>query len=201
MISNGINIDIIAILRIKDHVVRVLGFRDVFVVPTTSGRSFHVRFSGLDDIPEPADACVNDLLLLFDSSKAYDVPPSAIGGPYAEDETPHPLLVGSVFVDVLLDLIIHVKAITRLPFITLKNMLRSLIIVIHKHDFDSKPLRHLQGNLRKATRRTLDILLADTSYELRQLVLSMSQAFIKRWPGIIGNFLMYVHRCSVDSRV
>ncbi|KAI0928528.1 hypothetical protein AcW1_005746 [Taiwanofungus camphoratus] len=201
MISNGINIDIIAILRIKDHVVRVLGFRDVFVVPTTSGRSFHVRFSGLDDIPEPADACVNDLLLLFDSSKAYDVPPSAIGGPYAEDETPHPLLVGSVFVDVLLDLIIHVKAITRLPFITLKNMLRSLIIVIHKHDFDSKPLRHLQGNLRKATRRTLDILLADTSYELRQLVLSMSQAFIKRWPGIIGNFLIEAIEAAANVMV
>lgn len=190
MIADGVSIDPIPLVKIKDHVVKVLGFQHTSMIPTANGRSFHIQFSGLKMIPESADACLNDLMLILDSSQPYDISPSLMGGPYAEDETPCSLLLGSVFVDVLLELLIHAEDIMTLPFVTLKNMLKSLIIILYKHDFESRALKHLQGSLRRAVHRTLELLLTELSYELRQLALSACHIFIKRWPTVIGNFVM-----------
>ena len=54
--------------------------------------------------------------------------------------------------------------------------------------------RLLQGNLRLAVKRCLDLVMEDKhlSYELRQLALSTCQAFIKRWPASTGNFVWWV---------
>ncbi|KAH9951250.1 hypothetical protein B0H21DRAFT_272251 [Amylocystis lapponica] len=201
MVSDGIHVDTPSLLKIKDQVVRVLGFQDVSLVPAPNGYSFYVRFGSLDEIPESSDACICDLMYVLDSSQTHDVAPSNIGGPSVHDETTCSLLVGSIFVDVLLELFINAEDIASLPFITVKNMLKSLIIVIYKHDFETKPLRHLQGNLRRAVRRTLDLLLMNLSYELRQLALSACQAFIRRWPTIIGNFICDVIESTAQLMV
>ncbi|GBE81969.1 hypothetical protein SCP_0403450 [Sparassis crispa] len=201
MVSDGVFIDLVSLLKIKDHVARVVGFQDVTIVPTASGHTFHVRFSALGTIAESADPCLNDLMMILDSSRSYDLPPSAMGGLYAEDDSPCHLLVGSVFVDILLDLFVHAEAVGTLSPITLKNMLKSLIILVHKHDFDSKPLMHLQGNLRRAVRHTLDLLFMNLSYEIRQLALSACLAFIKRWPTIVGNFICEAIEAAVRLMV
>ncbi|OBZ75571.1 hypothetical protein A0H81_04216 [Grifola frondosa] len=180
MIADGISIDINPLLKFKDHLVRLLNFDDVAMQPT--GNTFYVRFDGLGEIPPVAYPCLNDLTLVLDSSEPYNIAPSAMGG---QDETTSPLLVGSVFVDVLLQLFVQAEALECVQFTTLKSMLKSLIIVIHKHDLDSKPLQDLQPHLRKAMKRILDLLLMDLSYEIRQLCLTACQAYIKRFnpPG------------------
>ncbi|PCH38065.1 hypothetical protein WOLCODRAFT_136025 [Wolfiporia cocos MD-104 SS10] len=186
MVTHGIPIEPNELVKIKGHMVRVLGFQEIYMVPTPSGRGFHFRFSGFKSIPESAEACIDDLMLILDSPQTCDISPSMVGGPYADDETPSTLLVGSVFVDILFGLFDAVD-ILELPSITLKNMLKSFMIILYKHDLDSRPLKHLQGPSRKAIRQVLNLIRCDLSYELRQLALSTCQVFIKRWPTIINN--------------
>lgn len=63
-------------------------------------------------------------------------------------------------------------------------------ILIYKHDFEAQALRYLQTGLRKAVSRAIEILLwDDTSYELRQLAMSVIQAFLKRWQSFMGNII------------
>ncbi|KZT09437.1 uncharacterized protein LAESUDRAFT_741739 [Laetiporus sulphureus 93-53] len=191
MIVDGVPIDPIYLVKLKGDVVRLLGFEEVSMIPTATGRSFHVRFGGLDDIPDHAESCISDLMLIVDSPQTYDVSPSMIGGPLAEDEISCPLLIGAVFVDTILDLIVEADEISAISFITLKNLLKSLLIILYKHDFDSKPLKHLHNKLRRAVRRVLELLLTDRSHELRQLALTSCQAFVQRWSALVpGNFVI-----------
>jgi hypothetical protein len=82
-----------------------------------------------------------------------------------------------------------VEDICALPVLTMKNMLESLTIIIHKHDLDSRPLKHLPSHLRKALRRVLDLLLRDIGYEIKQLALSVIQACTKKRSALMGNLL------------
>lgn len=190
MLSSGIAIDRTSLLKVKYQLVRLMGFQTASMVPTANGRSFHIRFTDFESIPETSLTCLNDLMLVLDSAQPYDLAPSMMGGPFSEDETTSSLLIGSVFVDVLIELYVSSEDMASLPFVTSKNALKSLIVVMYKHDFDSRPLRYLQGSLRKAVRRTLDIVLEDVNYELRQLALTICQIFIKRWAIMSGNFPM-----------
>lgn len=191
MISDGITIDAIALLRIKENLVRLLGFQDVKMLSSTTGTSFTVRFNDLANIPSYTESCLNDLMLVLDCPQSCNIPPHAISDLCSEDDAPVPILTGSIFVDVLVEIFIQADDLTSLPFINVKNLLKSFTIVLYKHDLDSKPLRHIHGGLRKAARRILDIALAEISYELRQLAMSVAQVFIKRWPHIVGNFIWY----------
>ncbi|KAH8106968.1 hypothetical protein BXZ70DRAFT_1003857 [Cristinia sonorae] len=193
MVADGLSIDVASALKLKGHTFTLLGFKDVTLVPFgPSGYSFYVKSNGIRDVTQGSYPCLSDLTLLFDSSHPLFVAPSGMGSPYAaEDETPARLLVGSIFVDLLLEIFIQAQGLEKLPPLTLKNMLKSMTIVIYKHDFDSKPLRHLQGNLRRAIRRVLDLLVefSGLNHELRQQCLTICQAFIKAWPSVIGIFL------------
>lgn len=78
----------------------------------------------------------------------------------------NPLLIRSIFVDVPLELFVHTGDMVSLTFIALKNLQK------------------------RAFRRTLGILTANVSYELRQLALSACHKIIKRWSMLISNFAM-----------
>lgn len=194
MIADGIAIDTTSLLKIKEHLVRLVGFPEVVLTVSGSGSAFFVSYGELDTIERLAFPCLDDLLLVLDAWHTFELAPSAMGGPYSEEDTRTRLLVGSAFTDVILNVFIRAENLLSLPPLTLKNLLKALLAVIYKHDLDSKPLKHLQGHLRRALRRTLDLILEDKhlSYELRQLALSACQAFIKRWSAIIGNFVWYV---------
>lgn len=193
MIAEGIPVDVTSLLKLKEHLATALGFAEVAAVPAPgNGNNFYIRFGSMDTIPQAAYPCINELMLSLDSTQSYDLVSSVMGSRYNDDEAPASLLVGSMFVDVFLETFIHCDKIETLPALTLKNLLKSLIIVIYKHDFDSRPLKPHQVLLRRALKRSLDLLLFDISYDLRQLVLTASTAFIKRWPNLIGNFVLYV---------
>lgn len=192
MLSDGIPIDPSSLLKLKDHLARALGFAEVEIVTAGTGNAFYVRFGSLGAVPEVAYPCLNELMLVLDAAVPYDLVPSAMGGRFADEEMASSLLVGSVFVDVFLETFIHCEELEHLPAITLKNMLKSLIIIIYKHDFDSRTLKLFQPQLRKAVKRAQELLLMDLSYDIRQLVLTLCHAFIKRWPNLTGNFVWYV---------
>ncbi|THG99764.1 hypothetical protein EW026_g2637 [Hermanssonia centrifuga] len=191
MIADGISIDTFSLLRLKDQIARALGFQDVTLVPSSSGHTFHIRFGDTSGIPSWAFPSITDLMLVLDSAHPYDLAGSAMGGPYVDDDSPTTLLVGSAFVDLVLGLFTHTADLASLPPLTLKNLIKGLLIAIQKHDFDSRPLRHLQGDLRKAIRLNLFTLVIENSlsYDLRQLAFSATQAFIKRCPTMVGNFV------------
>jgi len=189
MIADGITIDTPSLLEIKLRLVQVIGFTDVSKVPSPSGHAFYIRFTKVEKIPNLAIPCINELSSLLDAHHRFDLASSAMGGPYADDVIPWPLLVGAIFVDVLLIMFCTVEDVLSLPDLTVRAMLESLLIIIYKHDLESRPLKHLQIYLRKAVRRALDILSKEVTYEIRQLALSVVQACTKRWLALMGNLV------------
>jgi hypothetical protein len=109
-------------------------------------------------------------------------------------------LVGSGFVDVILAFINDFEDIIRLPYLSAKMLLQSLIVAIIKHDFDSKLLKPLYPQLRKAVRKALSVAMSEESYDLRQLGISVAQVFIKTRPGIAGSFVPYAVILLFDRR-
>ncbi|KAG6866935.1 hypothetical protein C0991_003851 [Blastosporella zonata] len=188
MISDGIAIDSFMLLKIKNHLVETIGFRDVSVVPSHNGQSFQIQFGEVNEIADIALPCVNQLLSVMDAFHSSDVAPAAMAGA-DDDERPVSVLVGSIFVDVFLSMVCTIKDLTSLPVLTCKNMLETLCIIIYKHDFESRILKHLQHSLRRAVMRALECLTHDISYDLRQLALSIVHAFVKRWHSIMGSFI------------
>lgn len=199
MLADGITVELNSLLKLKDHLARALGFAEVDMLTMGTSNAFFVRFSSLDVVPEVAYPCLNELMLVLDSAAPYDLPPSALGGRSLDDDAPSPLLIGSVFVDLFLETFTQCNGLESLPPITLKNMLKSLVIVIYKHDFDNRVLKPFQVLLRRAIKRAQELLLTDLSYDVRQLVLTSCHAFIKRWPHLTGNFVWCVlsalHAC------
>ncbi|KAG6814363.1 hypothetical protein H0H92_010949 [Tricholoma furcatifolium] len=189
MIADGIEIDSFRLLKIKNHLVEVVGFRDVLTAPTYNGQWFQVHFGELSDITDIALPCVNQFLAVMDASHTVEVSPSVMVGANDADERPVTILVGSIFIDAFLSIICMGKDLASLPIMTFKNLLETLCIVIYKHDFESPVLRHLQSRLRLAVTRSLDCLALDISYDVRQLALSVVQAYVKRWHSVMGSFI------------
>lgn len=189
MIADGVSVDLYSLQKIKFHLLQVVGFEEVITVATATGEGFSVTFANLGSIPEIALPCISELSTVLDAVRPFKLAPSAMGGPNGEDDEPWPLLVGSIFVDIALALFCEVKDMLSLPILVVKAMLESLLIIVYKHDFDCKTLKHLQHNLRKAVRRVMDLLLQDLCYELRQLSLTVIQAFIKRWQTFAGGII------------
>ena len=192
MIEDGISIDTFSLLKIKFHLTQVIGFKDVSIVPAPNGHAFHVHPGNLEDIPHSSIPCVNHLSIILDASHPYDLSPAAIGGPLVDDDTPFPMLIGTIFVDVVLYLFDQAADFSKLPVLTVKSLLESLMIIIYKHDIDVRPLKHLHTLLMKAVRRAMELISQDISYEIRQMALSVVQAHVKKWPHSRNTFLLYV---------
>lgn len=189
MIADGIPIDSFALLKIKGHLANVIGFRDVSSVPSQVGRLFQIQFGEIKEINDIAFPCVNQLLAVMDAPHRVEIPPSVMANTNDLDERPVPVLAGSALVDVFLSMFYSVNDPSSIPILTCKNMLETLCIIIYKHDFESRVLKHLQQALRRAVIRALDYLELDISYDLRQLALSIVNAFVKRWHSIMGTLI------------
>ncbi|CAK5277405.1 unnamed protein product [Mycena citricolor] len=175
MISDGVPIDPFQIQKIKVALVKAIGFADVSVAPSTSGQNIVVYFGDSQHIPENFLPCVNELFMLLDA-------------PHPLEHNDASFLVGSAFADVILNLICTGDLMS-LPVLTLKSLVESLGVTLYKHNFDHRRLKHLQPSLRRAVLRVLELMLDDVSYEIRQLCLSATQAFIKRWPAYTGSIV------------
>lgn len=198
MIADGIEVDVFSLLRLKEQVLGVTGFQNVTLIPSATGHTFHVQFGGIKTVSRWADPCIADLMVVLDSSQPYTISCAEMGGPFIGDDAPWSLLIGSPFIDVVLGIFINATSLTSLAPLTLKNLLQCHMIIVQKHDFESKPLKHLQADLRESARRLL-ALVVDRQYlslEQRQLALSAIRLFTTRWPNIIGTLILYVFMFS-----
>ncbi|KAJ7452375.1 hypothetical protein B0H11DRAFT_2327847, partial [Mycena galericulata] len=182
MIGDGISINAFDLQKIKVSLAKALGFADITVTPSTNGQTFDVQFGDAQHTPEASLPCVTELLSVLDAPHAISLePPGA-------DPIGTTFLVGSTLVDVSLNLFCTGDLLS-FPILTLKSMVESLGVIIYKHNFEHKRLKHLQPTLRRAVLRALELMLDNISYEIRQLALSVTQAFIKRWPAYTGSLI------------
>ncbi len=188
MIADGVQIDLFSFLKIKYHLLVVLGAFGASLAPAPNGHSFHVQLGEVKLISGAALPCIPGIMLLLDSYRQFSIPPSAMTG--VEDDTHSTLVVGSVVVDVFLGLFACLENLQEIPFIYAKAMLQSLVIVIYKHDLESAPLKHLREQLRRVVRRTSEWLCMEISYELRLLILTVIKAYLKRWPAYATGILL-----------
>ena len=192
MISSGIDINLLTLLRLKKHLVHILGFSNISTLSTPASQVFCVAFEYTRRTDRDVSACMDELLSVLDASHPFSVVASAMTESLPPNDAPASLLIGSIFVDVSLALITGSEDsdLLNLPFLTIKRLIECLLVVMYKHDMGSRPLRHLQGTLRKAVRRVLNLVLTGISYELRQLCLTVAQTYIKLWPNTSGSFVM-----------
>ncbi len=190
MISSGIDINLLTLLRLKNHLVHNLGFSNISTLSPPGSHVFYVAFDHARHTERDVSACMDELLSVLDASHPFSVVASAMTESTPPNDVPAPLLVGSIFVDVLLALITGSEDLLDLPFLTTKRLFECLLVVMYKHDMGSRPLRHLQGNLRQAVRRVLNFVPTGISYELRQLSLSVAQTHIKLWPNASGSLIL-----------
>ncbi|KAJ7449837.1 hypothetical protein FB451DRAFT_1286715 [Mycena latifolia] len=182
MIADGISINAFDLQKVKVSLSKALGFADITVTPSNNGQTFDVQFGDAQHIPEASLPCVNELLSVLDAPHVINLEPPGVN-PISST-----FLVGSTFVDVSLNLFCTGDLLS-LPIQTLKSMVESLGVIIYKHDFEHRRMKHLQPTLRRAVLRALELMLEDISYEIRQLALSVTQAFIKRWPAYTGSIV------------
>lgn len=187
LIADGITVDGFTISKIRFHLAQALGFRKILAVPLPSRVAFHIQLGEPDKVPENAFPCIDRFFRLLDANHYVELPPSSLTGQTMQDDKPVTVLVGSVFLELFLSLFHTSRNLSRLPLVTVKNLLEALGVIIYKYDFESRLLRHLQRPLRDAISRVLDFLSENTSYVLCHLALSVAQAFVKRWHNLMGS--------------
>lgn len=184
MIADGIEIDSFSIMKLKVQFVQISGFNRVTVVPTQSGQSFNLQFDAITEISESSYPCIEELIRVIDAPYHLNLPYTALG--ISDDDKSANVLVGSAFLDTSLCILGKLRSLSSLPVLTLKCLLETLHIAIHKYDFEDRLYQHLQPMLRGAVLKAIELLSKDISYELRQLSLSIAQAAIKKWHSFLG---------------
>ncbi|KAG2034905.1 hypothetical protein BDR03DRAFT_900655 [Suillus americanus] len=186
MMKNGVEIDLTSCLKFKLYLAKMVGFSEAQLVSAFNGRAFSIHLDGFNGIPQQSLPCVNEFARVLDAPHPFDLPPSLMNSPFTEDDRPCRVLIGSIWTDVVLGAFCAIDEPLELPALTLKSLLEALMAMIYKHDFDSPALRHLDVLLRKALKKTLDLLLIDLSYDLRQVALFVIETCIKRGSAISG---------------
>lgn len=186
MISDGILVDNQTLMKVKLHLLQALGFDGVSTVTTADGHNFDVRFNEVRVMDAHMYPLVTELVAVLDSHHKF-WQTSTVNAPQNGSSYG---LVGTVFSDILIRIFSTLDDLTSIPVMVLKGLVEGLGIIIHKQDFEERPMRHLQQPLRKAVHRLHEVLLGEGSYEVRQLALSVTQAFIKKCPTFMGTIIM-----------
>lgn len=196
MISDGIEIDHFSMMKLKVQFVQISGFSRISIHPTQSGQSFHLQFGDINEISDSALPCIEELAHVVDAPYYARLPYEALGIPNAPEDKLVNALLGTMFLDTVLVMLCTLRNLSSLPVLTLKCILETLYITIHKYDFEDPLLHHLQPLFRRATLRAVDLLSKEISYEIRQLSLSIAQASINKWHSILSANVSWVTHCS-----
>ncbi|KAF9482782.1 hypothetical protein BDN70DRAFT_800871 [Pholiota conissans] len=186
MIGDGIEIDSFSLTKLKIQLVQIVGFKNISVIQTQSLQSLRLQFSEITQVSDVAFPCIEELTHVVDSPHYLKVHQSALGITSNHEDDMETMLVGSVFIDIVLYIMGTLPKLSSLPVLTLKCLLETLYIIVHKYDFDDPIFRHLQSPLGRAILRSSELLSQDLSYELRQLSLSIAQASITKWHTFLG---------------
>ncbi|KAF5315600.1 hypothetical protein D9611_004713 [Ephemerocybe angulata] len=183
MVADGVPIDAITLLKIKVQLIKLIGFSDLTVM--TGQDALYIQYGEASELLEVAFPCVEGLVSVIDAPHTVEIPASVWGGYQEQEDRNIPVLVGFAFADVILNIISTVEALESLPVLPLKNLLESVYMMLHKFDFDVQPARSVQPLLRQAMDRIIELSPKNLNYEVRQLALTVVQAFCKRCFSII----------------
>ncbi|EAU88627.2 hypothetical protein CC1G_12019 [Coprinopsis cinerea okayama7 len=189
MLSDGMEIDAFSLLKIKVQLVRILGFREVSVVPIHDTAYFEIQHGDALGIPDIAYPCLDYLVPLVDAPHKVELPAAITGSSYEQTHGSTNFLVGYMFIDVVFNLVGTLERLESLPVLSLKALLESVYIIVNKHDFEVFPARSFQPLLRKAVVRIVDLISKNVNYEVRQLALTVTQAFLKRCFSFLGSII------------
>ncbi len=211
MISDGIDADCLTLIKIKAQLVRILGYQNVSIVPAgTNGHWFNLLYGELKSISELSYPCFRGLVSLLDSWNKIALP-SPVITTNSHDDKDVEVLIGTLYADIPLNLLATYERLLELPVLVIKDLLEAVHVIIYKHDFENRNLNVFSSQaLRRAIIQTLDLLEADVPYEVRQVALSVVQAFFKKSTTTTSPFILYkyflvirIHRmikCSIGRR-
>lgn len=128
-IGDGMYIDLFSLLKLKYHLVAVLGFQGAKIVPARDGKTFSVEIGGLHQLSPVALACASGLKRVLDSPKTLEFPPSAM---YLSDSEPSNQLVGSAFADVVIKIFTSKIALEKMSYLEQRSWLECLMILSYK---------------------------------------------------------------------
>lgn len=160
LLAHGIAADQDTVTIVALAFARMVGFRDV---------SFN-HYGNIESVPDGGFICINELSGVLD--QCYPSPATNSELDLREDRGD-----ASTFASVCLALITGVRNVQTLPFLTLKNLLGCLVIIIYKYPDDQETT----NKLREALGRFAEVLAteAQLSEELQQLILTAANAFFE----------------------
>ncbi|KAJ2931375.1 hypothetical protein H1R20_g5743, partial [Candolleomyces eurysporus] len=185
MVADGVPIDAFTLLKIKLQLVRLIGFSDISVVPSSDSNALLIQYGEALEIPEMAFPCIEGLVSVVDAPHTVDMPASVWGAYQEQEDKTISVLVGHVFIDVVFSLLSTVEELESLPVLPVKSLLEATYTILHKVDFDIQPARSLQPLLREVMGRIIELSPKNVNYEIRQLALIVIQAFCKMCATII----------------
>ncbi|EKM82662.1 hypothetical protein AGABI1DRAFT_104568 [Agaricus bisporus var. burnettii JB137-S8] len=194
MLSDGVKIDGLSLIKLKAQLMRTLGFQDVSVaLPYANGHGVQVAYGEIRSIPVVALPCLGGLLSLLDSWHKTELPASIIVSNSHDSGEEVEVLVGTAYADIPLNMLATYEGIIELPALSIKHILEAVHVIIYKHDFENRDLNVFSGQVfKKATTRALDLFEADAPYEVRQIALSVVQAFFNKSMTTTGSLLLNV---------
>jgi hypothetical protein len=192
MLSDGVEVDALTLIKIKAQLVRIFGFQNVSIVPAgANGRAFHLDYGEIRSVPELAYPCFGRLVSLLDSWHRVELPSPIITTSSQDDEKDIEVLIGTAFADIPLKVLATYEGITHLPVLVIKHLLEAVHVIVYKHDFESRNLTVFSGqSLRRAITRTVDLLEADAPHEVRQVAFSVILAFFRKATVLLSGSLI-----------
>jgi hypothetical protein len=187
MVADSVPIDPWDLVKLKFHVAIGLGFRDAKLRESMPPGSLEVSYGELD--PKDSSAlmtCLSGLKRVLDVSKQISWPRMS------SDAEPMRELVGAVFVEVVVRVICSDIDLAKLPYLPLRDLLDCLLIVVYKHELQSKTAHSSPAaeGITDAIRRVTALLPSEAvAFDNRLLIIAISSAALERYPKLVISIL------------
>lgn len=193
MLADGAIVDDITLVKIKAQLVRSLGFRDVSVTPAgVNGYASQLSYGEIKSIPESVYPCFGNLISLLDSWHKVELPSPVINMNSYDDGKGVEVLIGSPFADIPINILATYERVLLLPVLVIKHLLESIHVIIYKHDFEGHSHNLFSSHFfRRAIMRSLDLLITDVPFEVRQIAFLTIQSYFRRATTLTSPLILY----------
>jgi len=201
MLSDGAIVDDITLVKIKAQLVKSLGFRDVLITPAgVNGHSSQLSYGEIKSIPESAYPCFGNLISLLDSWHKVELPSPVINMNSYDDGKEVEVLIGSPFADIPINILATYEHVLLLPVLVVKHLLESIHVIVYKHDFEGHSHNLFSSHFfRRAIMRSLDLLVTDVPFEVRQIAFLTIQSFFRRATTLTSPLILYAQFFHLKS--
>ncbi|GJJ12125.1 hypothetical protein Clacol_006366 [Clathrus columnatus] len=196
MITNKIGISLESLVHVKFITVRFLGFSSARRIPTPNGQLFYVQLGEIDKLDDYACGIIQPLLRLLDASYKLRLPASLLGH---WNQDLGDALLGTLFVDSIAKIWEFPQIVQGLPYVSVRGLLESLLVIVVKHDIGSNVLKHLDEAICTSIKAVADLIFLNSNYDIRQLCFAVLSMFLQTYPVLALRILPY--QLNVLSRL